>query len=74
MKFLGGVYVRMMNRISEWKVEQRGSQTLEWLGIAAVVVIIVGVISQAFGGEGNGIGETIKNKFSQFINEIGKGE
>ena len=53
-------------------VNERGSQTLEWIGIAAVVVIVVGVISQAFSGD-TSIGETVKDKFKGFIESIGGG-
>lgn len=51
---------------------ERGSQTLEWIGIAAVVVIVVGVISQAFSGD-TSIGDTVKDKFTGFIESIGGG-
>lgn len=51
---------------------ERGSQTLEWIGIAAVVVIVVGVISQAFSGD-TSIGDTVKDKFKGFIESIGGG-
>lgn len=51
---------------------ERGSQTLEWIGIAAVVVIVVGVISQAFSGD-TSIGDAVKTKFTGFIDSIGGG-
>lgn len=51
---------------------ERGSQTLEWIGIAAVVVIVVGVISTAFSGDTT-IGDTVKDKFKGFIDSIGGG-
>ncbi|MEN2467397.1 hypothetical protein [Ornithinibacillus sp. FSL M8-0202] len=70
MKKLNGFFIKSMNKINEWKEEEKGSQTLEWLGIAAVVVIVVGVISQAFSGD-SGIGDTVKEKFSDFIDTIG---
>ena len=49
---------------------QRGSQSLEWIGIAAIVVIVTGLISTAF--KGSGLGGTFFSKFSEFINEVGK--
>ncbi|MEN2767529.1 hypothetical protein [Ornithinibacillus xuwenensis] len=70
MKLLNGAYGKFLNKMTEWKREERGSQTLEWLGIAAVVVIIVGVISQVFSGD-NSIGQDIKEKFGDFIDKIG---
>ncbi|SET34472.1 hypothetical protein SAMN05216389_10983 [Oceanobacillus limi] len=72
MKLMNGFYVKMMNQLTAWKKEERGSQTLEWLGIAAVIVILVGIVSQAFNDEG--IGTSIKEKFDEFIENIGSGE
>jgi hypothetical protein len=51
---------------------ERGSQTLEWIGIAAVVVILVGVISQAFSND-TSIGKTVLNKIKTMIGQIGGG-
>jgi Flp pilus assembly pilin Flp len=70
MEMMNGVYVKVMNKVAEWKNEEKGSQTLEWLGIAAVVVILVGVISQVFSGN-QSIGNDVKNKFTDFISKIG---
>lgn len=72
MKFLMNMYAKVMNKSEEIKQDERGSQTLEWIGIAAVIVILVGVISQAFSG-GN-FGNTLVNKFNDLIGEIGGGE
>ncbi|RKD24711.1 hypothetical protein BEP19_08840 [Ammoniphilus oxalaticus] len=48
---------------------QRGSQALEWIGIAAVIVILTGVISTAF--KNQGLGNDFKKKFSEFLDNIG---
>lgn len=50
MKFVNGIYAKAMSKIEELKKDESGSQTLEWIGIAAVIVILVGVVSQAFSG------------------------
>ncbi|WP_244093916.1 hypothetical protein [Jeotgalibacillus sp. R-1-5s-1] len=70
MKKLNEWYFKAMNAAASKVNNERGSQTLEWLGIAAVVVIVVGVISQAFAGD-TGIGDAIKSKFEEFIESIG---
>ncbi|GIO25841.1 hypothetical protein [Ornithinibacillus bavariensis] len=70
MKKINGYYVRVMNKLNSWKKEETGSQTLEWLGIAAVVVIVVGIISTVFSND-NSIGDTVKQKFSDFVDTIG---
>lgn len=64
--FLLQMFTSMKAKVSN----ERGSQTLEWIGIAAVVVILVGIISQAFSGDTT-IGESVKNKFNSFISNIG---
>lgn len=63
---------RMAASVKAKVANERGSQTLEWIGIAAVVVIVVGVISQAFSGD-TSIGDTVKDKFKGFIESIGGG-
>jgi hypothetical protein len=48
---------------------ERGSQSLEWIGIAAIIVILTGVISTAMSGAG--LGETFVGKFTGFLSKIG---
>jgi hypothetical protein len=55
-----------MNALSN----EKGSQSLEWLGIAAVIVIIVGMISQVFGGD-TAFGDAIKDKLVKMVEDIG---
>ncbi|GGD20252.1 hypothetical protein [Pontibacillus salipaludis] len=71
MNFLQNWFASMMNFVTDMKEDERGSQTLEWIGIAAVVVIVVGVISQAMSG--SGIGNDVVEKFSGLIDNIGGG-
>ncbi|SEP95274.1 hypothetical protein SAMN05216232_1432 [Virgibacillus subterraneus] len=71
MNFIQKIYVKAMNGFETLKKDERGSQTLEWIGIAAVIVIIVGVVSQAFSG--GDFGTTLVQKFSDLINKIGSG-
>lgn len=69
MNFLTGMYVKTKNMVGNLVNNEKGSQTLEWLGIAAVIVILVGLVSQAIGSEG--LGSTIVGKFGDFIDDIG---
>lgn len=69
MKKMNAFYVKGMNRLNGLIKNERGSQTLEWIGIAAVVVIAVGLVSTAFSG-GN-FGEDVVKKFTEFIDKIG---
>ncbi|SFA90999.1 hypothetical protein SAMN04488072_103210 [Lentibacillus halodurans] len=68
MNFIKGLYAKAINNVEAMKNDERGSQTLEWLGIAAVIVIIVGIISNAFD---DSLGDTVKEKFEEFIDNIG---
>ncbi|MBY6038564.1 hypothetical protein KUV80_18170 [Fictibacillus nanhaiensis] len=60
------LYVKLINQL----FNEKGSQSLEWLGIAAVIVIIVGMISQVFGGD-TAFGEAIKTKLVEMVKDIG---
>ncbi|MDZ5713682.1 hypothetical protein [Jeotgalibacillus haloalkalitolerans] len=70
MKMLNEWTLKLLMVVAAPVKNERGSQTLEWLGIAAVVVIVVGVISQAFYGE-TAVGDAVSGKFIEFIKSIG---
>ncbi|MDV2581457.1 hypothetical protein [Alkalibacillus haloalkaliphilus] len=70
MKMFNRVFEKVMSRAVEVTKEERGSQTLEWIGIAAVIVILVGVISTAMSGADN-IGEAVVTKVVELIQSIG---
>ncbi|WP_409273216.1 hypothetical protein V1499_01525 [Neobacillus sp. SCS-31] len=73
MKKLTQWYVAATTKIDRMVRNERGSQTLEWIGIAAVVVIVVGLISTAFGKDTT-FGNEVLNKFKGMIKQIGGGE
>ena len=65
----------MKKMLTKWYVKvdgmirnERGSQSLEWLGIAAIIVIITGAISTAFNG--GGLGNTFLTKFKDLLDKI----
>jgi hypothetical protein len=70
MKKLTELYTKRSIKLDRMVRNERGSQTLEWIGIAAVVVILVGVISQAFSND-TSIGKTVLNKIKTMIGQIG---
>jgi hypothetical protein len=72
MKTLIGFYTKCSMKVEDMIKNERGSQTLEWIGIAAVVVIMVGVISTAFSND-TSIGTTVLNKIKTMIGQIGGG-
>ncbi|MBB5179606.1 hypothetical protein HNQ44_001030 [Planomicrobium koreense] len=70
-KKLNELSLQLASSVQAKVANERGSQTLEWIGIAAVIVIVVGVVSQAFAG--GGFGDTLVSKFEGFISKIGGG-
>jgi hypothetical protein len=73
MKKLNEMYVKSSMKIQGMIKNERGSQTLEWIGIAAVVVIVVGLISTAFAND-QSFGNAVKTKLTDMIDQIGGGE
>lgn len=69
-KAITEMYVKMASKFYRLKEDERGSQTLEWIGIAAVIVILVGVISTAM-ADADSIGDTIVEKIEEFIEGMG---
>ena len=72
-KLMLGSYVKVKSAWENYVDNKKGSQSLEWIGIAAVIVIVVGVVSQAFDGDKQ-FGKDIVKKFSDMISAIGSGE
>ncbi|GAB3047775.1 hypothetical protein [Virgibacillus ainsalahensis] len=68
MKFMNELYAKMMNKAVEMKKDETGSQTLEWIGIAAVIVIVVGLVSTAF--DGSDFGGSVVSAFEDFLTNI----
>lgn len=65
-------YVKVNNSVKGYLKNEKGSQSLEWIAIAAIVVIITGIISSAM--DNSAIGTEFFNKFKGFIAEVGKTE
>lgn len=72
MKKLTELYTKCSIKLNGMVRNERGSQTLEWIGIAAVIVILVGVISQAFSKDTE-IGNAVVTKIKEMIEQIGSG-
>ena len=68
MNYLTGMYVKASTRVGGLLKNERGSQTLEWIGIAAVIVILVGLVSTAFGD--SDLGGTIIEKFESLLDKM----
>ncbi|MBS4175849.1 hypothetical protein [Bacillus sp. FJAT-49736] len=71
MKKITYHYFKAVHSINRLINNERGSQTLEWIGIAAVIIIVVGLVSTAFSG--STFGSDVVKKISDFLNKIGGG-
>ncbi|GAA0465601.1 hypothetical protein [Alkalibacillus silvisoli] len=59
-----------------WKMmlpvqNERGAQSLEWLGIAALVILVLGIISTAISNSESGITEIITSVIESISEMIG---
>nr|WP_295975100.1 hypothetical protein [uncultured Bacillus sp.] len=50
---------------------ERGAQSLEWLGLAALLILILGIISTAVDGQKDGIGKVIENIIKKITDMVG---
>lgn len=63
-KMLTNLYFGMMKPLRN----ERGAQSLEWLGIAALVILVLGIISTAVSGADlGGIVTTIVDKIKEMV-------
>jgi|HigsolmetaAR203D_1030402.scaffolds.fasta_scaffold109349_1 Flp pilus assembly pilin Flp len=49
---------------------QRGAQAIEYIGVAALVVVMILALIKMFGSEGDGIAKKIVDKLKGFIDKI----
>ncbi|CEE02615.1 hypothetical protein BT1A1_2822 [Caldibacillus thermoamylovorans] len=66
-KKLLGLYIKMMHPVKN----EKGAQSLEWLGLAALLILVLGIISQAVSKEENSIGEIITNIIKKITEMVG---
>ena len=50
---------------------ERGAQSLEWLGLAALLILVLGIVSQAVSSSSAGIGEIITNIIKKITTMVG---
>jgi len=66
-KKLLGMYIKMMYPVKN----EKGAQSLEWLGLAALLILVLGLISQAVSNEEESIGKIIKNIIKKITEMVG---
>ena len=50
---------------------ERGAQSLEWLGLAALLILVLGIVSQAVSSQAGGIGSIIENIIQKITTMVG---
>lgn len=50
---------------------EKGVSTIEWVGLAAVIVALMFAVATAMSGQGSGLASTIVSKISTMISSIG---
>lgn len=57
-------------RLLRYGTNQRGAQAIEYIGIAALVVVLILALIKLFGSEGDGIAKKLVDKLKGFIDKI----
>lgn len=50
---------------------EKGAQSLEWLGLAALLILVLGIISTAVSGQSSSITSLIKNIIGKISDMVG---
>lgn len=66
-KKLLGLYIKMMHPVKN----EKGAQSLEWLGLAALLILVLGLISQAVSNEEESIGKVIQKIIQKITKMVG---
>ncbi|WP_156289401.1 hypothetical protein [Oceanobacillus salinisoli] len=67
MEKLTGFYVK----VSQWLNNEKGAQSLEWLGIAALLILVLGIVSSAISDQESGITDIITSIISKIKGMVG---
>lgn len=66
-KSVAGMYANVKSRVQN----EDGVSTIEWVGLAAVVVALMFAVAGAMEGQGSGLAGAIVGKISDMISQIG---
>ncbi|WP_368993389.1 hypothetical protein NSQ45_14855 [Caldifermentibacillus hisashii] len=66
-KKLLGLYIKMIHPVKN----EKGAQSLEWLGLAALLILVLGIISQAVSNEEASIGQVIQKIIQKITKMVG---
>jgi Flp pilus assembly pilin Flp len=64
---------KLYSKVQTYTGNERGSQALEWIGVAAVIITIVTLLSTAVSSSGAGVDGMVKSIFKKIQDMIGTG-
>ncbi|MGE8207122.1 hypothetical protein ACQKP0_21765 [Heyndrickxia sp. NPDC080065] len=66
---IASAYAKVKSRISN----EQGVSTVEWVGLAFVVLMLMFAVQAAMSGQGGSLAGAIVNKISEIISKVGSG-
>ncbi|KAB2330082.1 hypothetical protein [Bacillus mesophilum] len=60
-------WTKVMNPVKN----EKGAQSLEWLGIAALLILVLGIVSTAVSNQEGGISSIIENIIQKITDMVG---
>jgi len=63
------MYVKA-GRLLRYMRNQRGAQAIEYIGVAALVIVMILALIKLFGSESDGIAKKLVDKLKSFIDKI----
>ncbi|MFC7685696.1 hypothetical protein [Ureibacillus sp. GCM10028918] len=66
-KYMQGLAVNLMAPVKN----EKGAQSLEWLGLAALLILVLGIISTAVSGQSGSISSLIGSIISKISGMVG---
>lgn len=70
MNKLGSYLYAKAKTIGQYTKNEKGAQAIEYVGVAAVVVVLIIALMSLFGKEGGGIAEALVDKIKDAIDKI----
>jgi Flp pilus assembly pilin Flp len=65
------VCTKLYSKVQTYTGNERGSQALEWIGVAAVIITIVTLLSAAVSSNGDGVEGMVGSIFQKIQDMIG---
>ncbi|GIP41197.1 hypothetical protein J31TS4_44770 [Paenibacillus sp. J31TS4] len=71
MNKMSAITTKAYVKVKHYLSNEKGAQSLEWLGLAALLIMVLGIISTALNTGKGTIGEVISKIFENIKNQLG---